>query len=67
MDGLNYYAFGSIVPVRRYETFMLEKLIPAPTEGFLGDYSHDLVYVDETPKRYILAPNRIDWYIICGG
>jgi hypothetical protein len=36
MDVLSYYAFGSVVPVRRYKTFMQEKPIPAPIEGILG-------------------------------
>jgi hypothetical protein len=46
---------------------MQEKSIPAPIEGFLRDYSHEWGYVDELPKRYILAPDRVDWYITCGG
>jgi hypothetical protein len=56
-----------VVLVRRYKKLMQEKPILAPEREVLGDYSHDWAYVDETPKRYILAPDRVCWYIICGG
>jgi hypothetical protein len=56
-----------VVLVRRYKKLIQERPYPAPDLGVFGDYSHEWGYVSETPKRYILAPDRVDWYIICGG
>jgi hypothetical protein len=48
-------------------TFKLEIPILALKWGFSGNNSPNKIFLCWNPKRHILGPNRIDWYIMREG